>query len=200
MLDRYKEIKDFIPSLNSRELDEYTLTSGENRQVDALVVQMRNLESVIKRLQNDRTTISDVRDLFNMVIDDYEETEVRLSCTADIVQSPSFQFSIVKVQRGESYAMNREERTVLKDFEVIEGNNALDSTEDHSYDERALARRTTGCSVTVRKYIDLRFLLPTSNVCERLFSKSGYTLNYLRRGISPANLEAQLFLHMKKDL
>ena len=49
------------------------------------------------------------------------------------------------------------------------------------------------------KYIDLRFLLATSNVCERLFSKAGYSLTDRRRAISPVNFEYQLYLHCNSD-
>ncbi len=45
------------------------------------------------------------------------------------------------------------------------------------------------------KYMDLRFVTPTSNMCERLFSISGYALDNRRRGIIPANFEKQMFLH-----
>ena len=37
-------------------------------------------------------------------------------------------------------------------------------------------------------YMDTRFILPTSNACEQLFSKAGCTLSDRRKSLIPANL------------
>jgi hypothetical protein len=50
------------------------------------------------------------------------------------------------------------------------------------------------------KYMDLRFIVPTSNMCERLFSEAGYGHNYRRMRSLPSNFEAQLFLRTNKEL
>lgn len=46
------------------------------------------------------------------------------------------------------------------------------------------------------KYISTHFLVPNSNMCERLFSSAEYALNDRRKGLFPPNLEMQLFLHV----
>ena len=51
----------------------------------------------------------------------------------------------------------------------------------------------------MREYVDTRFISPTSNVCERLFSPVGHVFNYQRRGLTPANLEAQIILKANRD-
>ncbi len=43
--------------------------------------------------------------------------------------------------------------------------------------------------------MDLRFVARTSNMCERVFSISGYALDDRRRGIIPTNFEIQMFRH-----
>ena len=48
------------------------------------------------------------------------------------------------------------------------------------------------------KYMDLRFILPTSNIVERLFSSAGYAYNDMRKALIPANLEEQFFLKANK--
>ena len=55
-------------------------------------------------------------------------------------------------------------------------------------------------SLNKRKHIDRRFLVPTSNICERLFSKRGYHLTDNRMCICPENLEQQIFLNVHSDL
>ncbi len=64
--------------------------------------------------------------------------------------------------------------------------------------ERLLKRRRVeNAEVT---FIDSRFLFPTSNVCERLFSKAGYALSDRRRRIAPMNFEQQIFLHANRSM
>ena len=48
------------------------------------------------------------------------------------------------------------------------------------------------------KYLNCRFLFPTSNILERFFSAAGYALNDLRQNITPEHLEQQLFLRANK--
>ena len=48
------------------------------------------------------------------------------------------------------------------------------------------------------KYLNCRFLFPTSNILERFFSAAGYALNNLRQNITPEHLEQQLFLRANK--
>ena len=49
-------------------------------------------------------------------------------------------------------------------------------------------------------YVGTRYIIPTSNDCERLFSKVGYLLNDRRKSVLPIDLEAQLFLNVNNDL
>lgn len=50
-----------------------------------------------------------------------------------------------------------------------------------------------------KKYMDPHFLVPTSNICERLFSKAGFCLSDRRSKILPSNFESQIFLHVNKE-
>lgn len=68
------------------------------------------------------------------------------------------------------------------------------------YAKKELMRRLNGPASTVAKYCELRFLLPTSNVCERLFWKVGHVFNDRCRSFNPANLESKIFLHANGDM
>ncbi len=65
--------------------------------------------------------------------------------------------------------------------------------------ERAIKKRRV---VTNARdgYMNTRFILPTSDICERLLSKAGYALNDRRKGILPCNFEIQIFLHVNHSL
>jgi hypothetical protein len=50
------------------------------------------------------------------------------------------------------------------------------------------------------KYMDLKFVIPDSNLCERLFSRAKIILSERRKAIVPYHLEALLFLKYNKKL
>ena len=200
MMLRYQRIREFVPTLDSEELDDLMLLSSESRRLDAMVDQLKNVESVTKTLQDTATTMSDVRDMFDSIMEDYPETEIRLSATAPIVHKPTFESAVVKVQRGEGQTMTHEEITAVRRFEIPHAGGPSCATLNLSYAQRALRRRLNGPQSVARKYINLDFLQPTSNACERFFSKAGYVFNERRRALTPANLEYQMFLHCNKDL
>jgi hypothetical protein len=63
MIARYTQIKEFLPRLEINEIDDLVLSEKENRDIDSLLEELKNLESVSKTLQNDSTTMSGVRSL-----------------------------------------------------------------------------------------------------------------------------------------
>lgn len=46
------------------------------------------------------------------------------------------------------------------------------------------------------KYLDLRFIVATSNLCEPLFSRAGHAIGSCREGALPSIIESQLFLNV----
>lgn len=68
-----------------------------------------------------------------------------------------------------------------------------------TFAERALEKQSTQRWGLKVKYADIRYVIPTSNIFEILFSKIGHVLEDRRSQKSPANLGAQVFLHMSSD-
>ena len=200
MILRYVRLREFLPKLDSSEIDRLSLTSTENRRIDSLLEQLKTLESVSKALQEERTSISDVRAMFDAVIEEFPETTDRLTSSAAIVHSPLLESGIVKVQRGKNGALSREERSVLFPFELACNATSTEGDDCLSFAQRALKRQKMAGWDNSNNYMDTRFLLPTSNICERLFSKCGHVLTNRRKGLMPANLESQIFLHFNRDL
>ncbi len=81
---------------------------------------------------------------------------------------------------------------------TIEDNQLSYDDETLSFADQILKKRKI--DVATSAYIDLRFLLPTSNICERLFSKAGQALCKRRKGTSPVGFEQQLFLHVNFEV
>ena len=200
MLKRYVELRQFLPSLMSNEIDSLSLNPAKNRRVDYLLQQMEKLESVTKALQRNDTTISDVRAMFDAVVESYPETSGKLSSRAAIVHCAEFESAIVNLQRQNAAGLSYEEEESVKCLRVEKHPIEDVSSDGLSFAERALKRQKCMNMEASHDYMDSRFCIPTSNLCERLFSRVGYALSQRRRGISPVNLESQLFLHFNCDL
>lgn len=66
--------------------------------------------------------------------------------------------------------------------------------------ERAAKRMSTDGPTEQSAYLNTRFLLPTSNICQHFFSIVGYALTNSKKGILWQIVEAQLFLFMNREL
>ena len=106
----------------------------------------------------------------------------------------------MNVQSENSCGLSREEGVSVKPFETIERQNVELCEPSMSFVERALSSNRRGLKNRACAYADTRFVVPTSNICERLFSQVGHVFSDRRRGLTPANLEAQVFLHTNLEL
>lgn len=69
-----------------------------------------------------------------------------------------------------------------------------------SFAERVLKKARKDSDATISKHADTRFIVPTCNVCEKLFSFAGYALGDRGKGLLPANFEMLLFFHFNAHL
>eukprot|EP00171_Calliarthron_tuberculosum_P001416 IDg1416t1 len=170
MLTRYVRLREFIPKLGLDDLDDMTLPLSENRRVDALLHQMKDFEFVTKVLQSISTTFVEFICLFDAVLDKFPETTARLSASASIVYSSYFASAVCKVQPGTLSALSWEERDSLRglESETVKAGNSVDS--ESTFVERALKRQKRASTGGNLQYKNLRFVLSTSNIFERLFS------------------------------
>jgi len=200
MFKRYQELKEFIGKVEIEDIDDLILTTRENRKVDELCAKFQELESVTKYLQSNRCTISDCRLLFNGIIDMFPSTKERLSASADIVHDKDFERALSKIQEGKVNSLTRAERTAAKGLKL--GNDDVIEVPQSptSFSLAAHILKKARPISTNSEYIDTRFIVPTSNMCERLFSKAGYALNDRRKRLSPMNFEWQIFLHANSNL
>ena len=200
MVQRYVELREFLALLESDEVDALSLTPAENRRADALLQQVKPLESVNKVLQTNSNTVSDASVLFDAVIQKYSDTANLLSSSAGIVHSPNFENAVIKIKRNNSSAISREESISVSSLLIGEDQVQDFEEERLSFAMRALKRQRCMNEHTKRKYCDAQFLLPSSNLCERLFSRAGFAVSDRKRGIHLVNLEAQIFVHFNNDL
>lgn len=154
----------------------------------------------LKTFQNDSTTMSDIRAFFDAVLESYPICEERLSPSSPIVLDKVFESAVVQIQRGRSAELSPSQVRSVKHLQKTP--NTLGNIEDESiyFAERVLKKQKLQSHASTSEYMDLRFLIPTYNICERFFRKSGFTLNDRRRAILLVDAEAQMFLHLNMDL
>ena len=206
MMERYMKLKEFLPQLCLDDVDDLLPTAREDREIEALLERLADLDSVTKALQQENLTMWDVRQLFDTVIVEYPESATRISADSDIVHNKTFERAIVKIQKGSVGELITEEMKSVEVLQIVRSNSAPQSkypAKIESLAERALKRQKlddTAGNQSDAKYMDLRFIVPTSNICERLFSKAGYGLDSRRQNTLPSNFELQMFLHANNDL
>lgn len=141
MISRYVRLGGLLVDLESSDTDDLCLNSSLHRGVDALLVRLKDFESVWKSLQNESATMAEVRVLLDAVMDQYSETASRLSPSDSIVYSPYFESATVKVQLGNPNNLSEEEKVCFKAFCVKEGADQDIASKALVFAERALRRR-----------------------------------------------------------
>ena len=105
------------------------------------------------------------------------------------VHCGKFELAIIKLQSNDLSGMDLEEKKQVKEL-MYSGYISFDeilfpSSCSLSFTERALKRRKM--MINNPQFADTRFILPTANLVERMFSKYGYTFSKRRKSVSPSN-------------
>lgn len=162
----------------------------------------KKLDVITKILQDDCLNLADVRACFDVVIEDFPIAQNFLSENAGIFDDnfKKIESGLVKILNNQLSAMDNQEIEATASLKLIGSNNDnTNNSDDFIILERAVKWRNSSIGVET-KYIDCRFVLPTSNHCERLFSVAGYALGSRRCNIEQANFGKQMFLFANKHL
>jgi len=160
----------------------------------ALADKLSELDKVTKELQSESMCLAKVRSIFDEVIVDFPETVERLAMDAHAVHSPTFENACVKILNRDVNSLSSDEIVAVRHLET-DTTNSDDFCVGNSILDRALKRKKIDPT-----YCDFRFLIPTSNVCERLFSKVKNAFGDRRQNVLPINCEAQVLLHANSFL
>ena len=180
---------------------------------------MKKLESMTKKLQDPKLTTSDIRVLFDFVIENFPGMSHYLLADAEIIQDPILERAIVKIQDGQlkkSSVLNASSSSQMQ-LPLPKPCNAQESV---SSAEMALKRQRTAapasasshrgarggqagcsgghheCDVPVQpQYQPLHFIPPTSNICEQFFSLAKLVYADLRKAMKCTTLES---LHLNR--
>lgn len=122
------------------------------------------LEDVTKALQHSEMTMLSVRYIFDEVVKTFPDTKHFLGKGAIIVKSPPFEDGICKIMKGDHATLDSIQKVIFRSFQKCENNSSIPAN------DTILDRAFKKVKTTESPYIDLSFIPPTSNVCERLFS------------------------------
>ena len=212
MLKSYMILKDTIIK-NSHKLDtskevtendkkrkvEMMPDKRENKKFKKLFHSLEPFERLTKRLQNDNITMRKVRGYFDDVIVKHPELVSKLGTRAEFINNPHFEDGIVKIQNGMEKNLSESERKAVSVLEVS-NNDIIVIDDDEDMNENDFVDKVPNDKIQGNQYVNCDWIPPTSNLCERLFSRSKLVFSERRKSLMPINLEIVLFLKLNRHL
>ena len=127
----------------------------------------------------------------------------QLGKDSDIVHNKNFKNGIVKIQDGEENKLNANEKESVKIFLFANNNSGRDEEMTMDNEESFVDSTLKAALVKKKKatkYHSTKHVSPTSNICERLFSRASIIMTPNRRSMDPDMLEMIIMLRFNKDL
>ena len=206
MLQKYCEL---YPHLRYCGYDHDTLklipSVVHHNSIITLTKLLSDFQEVSKYLQTDdyeKVSMSTVRTIFDSLIEKYPFISSHLSKNADIVHSPYFDSAIVKIQNDEENSLTKTEKESVE-FLLLpiatEDDEDADDLDSSSILQIALKNKEKK-KRKKSKYRSTYHTSPTSNICERLFSRASHVMTPNRRLMGTETLEIVLMLRFNNDL
>ena len=203
MLKRYNELRPILCEINDPEIVDLLPSPAEERTLSKISSDLDLFDSVTVVLQKETIDLFDVRILFDDLIEKYPDTSSYLSPSADIVHCPAFETGISKIVAGKSDTLTDVEKMecvgLLKNREERKQDEVADVAE-MSYAEKVLQSKRQRTVIAVHNdYEDLKYINPTSNIVERLFSSCAMVLTDYRQSLLPIHFEAVMYLKVNRQ-
>jgi hypothetical protein len=203
MFERYTKICNVIGDIVPADIQ---LSPADNRSVETISKTLSDLNVLTNTFQDESMHMCYVRDYLDAAVESFPEIEQYCSENSGIIEDKSFESAVVKIQKAqlhrEPLSLTRAEMNDVKHLMkpediVIETASSGEQGEESELCaalRRIKKRRVAPTFAEASKYLDLRFIRPITNICERMFSVSGFAFTKNRQGLLPVNLEMQLFL------
>ncbi|KAL3657496.1 hypothetical protein V7S43_019101 [Phytophthora oleae] len=194
MLERYFQLYEHLSTVDE-ELEDLLPSRATHRSLRQLFDELKDVESISKKLHSSDLTMLDARDLLDDLLEIQPSFAEYLAPNAAIVQSPDFEAAAVRVLGGDVVSLSTSEKAALQPFRrsrSTEASREVVLDDQSSFAERILKRRKVDVVPII--YVALSAIPPTPSVVERLFSSARAVLRHERRRLSPLTLEMILFL------
>lgn len=168
------------------------LTTSYERRVDALSKSMKDLNEVSLKRQQLTWIMWKARAYPDFVLDFYPILRRALCRVHKLCKVCFFESAVNKIRDFREEDLTETEKQEMRSLLIEEVDGVKVDTASDSIVERALKRLHTTTTTKTSGHMNKRYLVPTSNYCERLFSTSGHALSSRLRGFLPMNFESQL--------
>jgi hypothetical protein len=211
-LAKFKKLEPHLPNGGfDADTLQFIPTALESNHISTILASDMSFASASRALQrggDNQLEMTHVRSMFDKLIREHPGSESKLSATAEVVHSSDFESAVCKVQALDEKLLLPNEKKALKRFlkSENEADNEPDSDAEEEADrdwaqdiiDNADARKRR--KLFVSKYRSLKHISPTSNVCERIFSRAKLVMRPHRKHMSPFHLEMLIFLRCNKGL
>lgn len=134
--------------------------------------------------------------VFDEVIEEVPSTYHLISSTTSIICDKSFESGLVQLHQGLSSELKYMEQCSVSKFakSITVSNDGVSQTEPEYILLRACKRQKRDLLKNVAGYQYVGRVLPTSNICERLFSRAIYAMNRHHMALLNVSFECHMLL------
>ena len=213
MVKNFTKLKDSISF--TREMADVILSDEEEAKIVSLLPVLHNLNEVTLCLQKDGLEFCTARQLMDGVIaeldpDGEHELSSKIGRNSSIIHNIDFENALFKILKKREATLSPIEEECMRCFliepDIVPGGQDEAAIANQSFVDSLFGKyvdaadRENAVSVGASKYEDLSWIPPTSNDCERFFSAAGRAYGANRRSMDVVSFEAQMFLHVNRDL
>ncbi|KAG6946929.1 hypothetical protein JG688_00015769 [Phytophthora aleatoria] len=188
MVERYNKLHPALlamdhASMAKHDIAHFLLTEEESTQA-------KELQEVSKARQDPTLTLVGVRRAFDWVVRQYPPMKERLASDAAVVSYPAFETGITNIISGGR--LTTREQEACKGFKC---GAAAPPTEKATRSVLVFQKVTPART----KYMQVAWMPPTSNECERYFSQAKMVCTDMRKSMDANTIEVLMFLACNRD-
>lgn len=201
MLQRYCHIKDHLGGIDQSKIQDLLPTDEEDGEIECFLPTLKDFKSVTNKLQASNLYFGGAWILFDVVLEKHPSTRPELSPRSNLIENAAFESALCKVQNGHEKQLTAAEGKSLHHLLLSSASKCTEAPDNNKpFAAHLLKRRRLSSKTGSMRYMDLRFLLLTSIMCERLFSIAKFSMGRHRAGSLSSNIECQLFLNINASV
>lgn len=172
ILRRYVHRKSIVHCMDLREIQELLLEDSGDDEIDDLLHILTDVQSVIEALQSRDICLGAVLVLFDGVLENHPSTCPWLGIRSHLIENLAFESAIGRHEMVTrvSWRLQSKSRCRTTYCQQLLQNPDVSEGDKSSFAARLLKRRRLNSIAASTHYMDLRFIVPTSTICEGLFS------------------------------